>query len=98
MAWNFGYSEFTIYFGRLISKNSKKKIPQIQTSFFKKREQFKSLNKYLQSNQRGKKEKEDQYVSNELKHEKDIYQRWEVGCQVKNDWKRVTQTTETTDS
>lgn len=41
------------------------------------------------STQRGKKEGEDQYVSNELWHGKDIYQKWKVGCQIKNDFVKV---------
>lgn len=31
---NAGYNEFSFYFGRVISKNSKKKIPLIWTLFF----------------------------------------------------------------
>lgn len=64
-----GGNEFVFYFGRLISKSSKKNSMAIEP--LKEKRQFKSHNQHLEE-----KKEEDQYVSNEIRHEKDTYQRW----------------------
>lgn len=61
-----------------------------------KKEMFKSQNKHLQPNHRGDTEEEGQYISKEIQHEKGHSPKMEIGCQIKNEWKSVTRTTEKT--